>query len=207
MSSIQEIAYIDAQIRRLQDEREDLMEAQEDRRDMGNRIRTCAVLALTLLVFALLGVYGAVCEEQRQNTPGSETEAEVIRLTAGRMTGAPQTDTQRQAGRTTGPEAYTKPAWTSLRCRIYHYCECDRCCGKHEGDPAYGITATGTRVTEGRTVAVDPEVIPLGSEVLINGHSYRAEDTGVHGDAIDIYVPDHEQAVQMGTYETVVLWR
>ena len=56
-------------------------------------------------------------------------------------------------------------------------------------------------------MAVDPSVIPLGSEVMINGHSYVAEDTGVHGETVDIYVPNHEQAIQMGTYETVVMWR
>jgi len=39
---------------------------------------------------------------------------------------------------------------------VTHYCPCEICCGKTDG-----ITYTGTQATEGRTVAVDPEVILL----------------------------------------------
>lgn len=70
-------------------------------------------------------------------------------------------------------------------------------CGKTREHPAYGITYTGTRVKLGRTVAVDPSVIPLGSEMYIifpeeysnlNG-VYIAEDTGslIKGNKIDIF--------------------
>lgn len=100
-------------------------------------------------------------------------------------------------------EEAEKPAWMPVgECRIYHYCGCRECCGK-----ADGITKTGTEATMGRTVAVDPAVIPLGSEVLINGVVYRAEDTGVHGHTIDLYIESHEQAAAMGTYLTNVSWR
>lgn len=53
-------------------------------------------------------------------------------------------------------------------------------------------TSTGAIATEGRTIAVDPNVIPYGSEVLINGHVYIAEDCGgaVKGNVIDIFVED-----------------
>ena len=47
----------------------------------------------------------------------------------------------------------------------------------HDGNPNY--TATGTRPTPGRTLAVDPKVIPYGSRVYIPGKGfYFAEDTG-----------------------------
>lgn len=79
---------------------------------------------------------------------------------------------------------------------ITAYCECQDCCGKEANDPLYGITATGTEVTQGRTIAVDPEVIPLGSTVVINGHEFVAEDVGgeIEGNEIDIYFEDHEEA-------------
>lgn len=73
--------------------------------------------------------------------------------------------------------------------------------GKNPGDPGYGITATGTRATEGITIAVDPEVIPLGWWVYIPGVGYRrAEDTGsaVKGKIIDVYIEDLSKAKKFG---------
>ena len=48
---------------------------------------------------------------------------------------------------------------------------------------------------EGITVAVDPEVIPYGSVVVIDGHSYIAHDCGgaVKGKVIDIYFDSIEK--------------
>ena len=79
--------------------------------------------------------------------------------------------------------------------RIYHYCPCAKCCGT-----ANDITATGSRAREGETIAVDPAVIPLGTEVIIDGHKYIAEDTGsgITGNKIDIYVSTHEEALRLG---------
>jgi len=79
--------------------------------------------------------------------------------------------------------------------KITHYCPCEECCGKTDG-----ITYTGTTATEGRTIAVDPDVIPLGSEVNINGQVYIAEDTGgaIKGKRIDVFVNSHEEALELG---------
>jgi len=87
--------------------------------------------------------------------------------------------------------------------RLTFYCPCEKCCGKY----ADGITATGTTAAEGRTIAVDPKVIPLGSEVRINGHTYIAEDTGVHGHTIDVFVSDHQEALRLGVQTADVAWR
>lgn len=77
---------------------------------------------------------------------------------------------------------------------ITHYCACSICCGKSDG-----ITATGTYVEEGRTIAVDPRIIPYGTEVIIDGETYTAEDCGgFSGYHIDIYVADHDRALQFG---------
>ncbi len=62
-----------------------------------------------------------------------------------------------------------------------------------------GITASGTRVREGRTIAVDPNLIPIGSVVFIPGLGWRiAEDVGyaVKGKVIDIYVGSGDTALE-----------
>ncbi|MGG1514649.1 ubiquitin-like domain-containing protein [Paenibacillus oryzisoli] len=74
--------------------------------------------------------------------------------------------------------------------------------GKSEGSAGYGKTYTGTTVTEGRTIAVDPKVIPLGWWVYIEGLGFRrAEDIGsaVKGQMIDVYFDDHNYANRFGT--------
>lgn len=68
----------------------------------------------------------------------------------------------------------------------------------NDGDAT--TTATGTVPTPGRTIAVDPDVIPYGSEVIINGHTYIAEDTGgyIVGNHIDIVFNSHQEALEFG---------
>ena len=82
-------------------------------------------------------------------------------------------------------------------CKVTAYCcePYEHICGT--GD---GLTATGIPVTPG-IVAVDPEVIPLGSPVVIDGQRYLAADTGgmVKGLHVDIAVPTHEEAVAFGS--------
>ena len=84
---------------------------------------------------------------------------------------------------------------------ISYYCKCELCTGK-----ADGLTATGTVVEEGRTIAVDPDVIPLGTQVMIDGILYTAEDNGgaIQGNRVDIYVDSHEYALQMGRHQAEV---
>ena len=79
--------------------------------------------------------------------------------------------------------------------QITYYCACEICCNK-----ADGITATGTPVVEGQTIAVDPRVIPYGTKVIIGGHIFTAEDCGgaIQGNHIDIYVNNHAEATALG---------
>ena len=85
---------------------------------------------------------------------------------------------------------------------ITHYCTCPICCGKWSD----GITASGTTATEGRTIATDPNVIPTGTEVIIDGHAYIAEDTGaaIKGHRIDVFVSSHDEAVNRGRITGIV---
>ena len=80
--------------------------------------------------------------------------------------------------------------------KITAYCPCPLCCGEW----ADGLTYTETVATEGRTIAVDPEVIPLGSKVEINGEEYIAEDIGgaIKGNRIDLFFENHEDALKWG---------
>ena len=61
-------------------------------------------------------------------------------------------------------------------------------------------TATGTVPTPARTIAVDPKVIPYVTKVIINGHTYIAEDTGkaIKGKRIDIVFATHKEALEYG---------
>jgi uncharacterized protein YabE (DUF348 family) len=64
--------------------------------------------------------------------------------------------------------------------------------GRAASDPAYGRTATGVQVTYG-VIAVDPNVIPLGTRMFVPGYGYGvAADTGgaVKGYIIDLGYPD-----------------
>lgn len=86
------------------------------------------------------------------------------------------------------------------------YCPCMKCCGKTDG-----ITATGTTAADGRTIAVDPRVIPYGSSVTIyfadgTSHTYTAEDCGggIKGNRLDIYFDSHQTALQFGVQHAYV---
>ena len=84
-------------------------------------------------------------------------------------------------------------------------------CGKAPDHPAYGVTASGLPVEEGVTCAVDPEVIPLGAEVRVeyadgSVGTFRATDTGVKGEWVDIYTPSYEYAIQCGLQRLTVYW-
>ena len=85
---------------------------------------------------------------------------------------------------------------------ITTYCPCAACNGKWAGMP----TASGTTITPGRTIAVDPSVIPLGTSVYIDGIGTRiAEDTGgaIKGNRIDLAVANHNES---GTWTAQVTW-
>ena len=80
--------------------------------------------------------------------------------------------------------------------KITAYCPCSKCCGQW----ADGITSTGVTASEGRTIAVDPKVIPYGSKVMIAGNEYIAEDCGgaIKENRIDIYFESHDDALEYG---------
>lgn len=85
-------------------------------------------------------------------------------------------------------------------------------CGKNPGDPGYGITATGMKACYG-VVAVDPNVIPLGSKLYITSsdgsfvYGYAiAADTGgaIKGNRIDLCYNSRAEALQFGRRNVLV---
>lgn len=95
------------------------------------------------------------------------------------------------------PQPQPKAQHTSLgEFKVTAYCSCSQCCGEW----ADGVTYTGTKATPGRTIAVDPDKIPLGSKVYIDGTEYIAEDIGgaIKGNRIDVLFPTHQEALQFG---------
>lgn len=79
--------------------------------------------------------------------------------------------------------------------RITYYCGCYEC------SEEYGTnTSTMVQAKEGRTIAVDPSVIPYGSTVFIDGQPFVAEDCGgaIKGNRIDIFLNDHASTEKYG---------
>ncbi|NPV52336.1 MAG: 3D domain-containing protein [Firmicutes bacterium] len=96
------------------------------------------------------------------------------------------------------------PAASPVRVTATAYDACPRCTGKGEEHPAFGVTAAGHLARVDHTIAVDPDVIPLGTWVYIEGMGiYRAEDTGsaIKGHRIDIFMSTHEEALKFGIRE------
>jgi 3D (Asp-Asp-Asp) domain-containing protein len=72
-------------------------------------------------------------------------------------------------------------------------------------------TATGlsTYGNEGRIVAVDPRVIPLGTSVFIHLYGWvQAQDTGgqVLGYRLDLLLPTYREAIIWGVQPRTVCW-
>ena len=88
--------------------------------------------------------------------------------------------------------------------KITHYCPCKTCNGSWNG-----ITASGTKVTPYKTIAVDPKIVPLGSKVYIEGYGiFIAEDTGsaIKGNKIDLCVGSHSEAYARGVLHNVPVY-
>lgn len=91
--------------------------------------------------------------------------------------------------------------------RITAYCSCEKCCGywaqnrplDDDGRPIV-YTASGAIAQAGTTIAADTEVLPFGTQVVIDGHTYTVQDEGssIKGHSIDIYFEDHQEALEFG---------
>lgn len=96
------------------------------------------------------------------------------------------------------------PEGRQIKVEVSHYCSCSKCSEGYGGQ-----TASGSGVYVGAIAA--PAEFPLGTKMLINGNMYTVEDRGGYivktGDTyrIDIYVPNHSEAMRKGRYRTTAL--
>ena len=156
---------------------------------------------LTLILAALIAGVALVISAKAVATEGSTTPpTKVPTISDGRL---PGDDTPAQE------PLRLDQAHVLEDVTITHYDVCSKCCGKTDG-----ITASGAHATPYSTVAVDPSVIPLWADVLVDYgdgaglRRYRAEDTGgaIKGNRIDLCVGSHAEAQQLGVKTATVYW-
>lgn len=123
-------------------------------------------------------------KHEPEKEPEEATEDEVVTLEAEEeATSSSEAESTQPNGRTISVEATAYTAY------------CSGCSG---------ITATGVNLKANpheKVIAVDPNVIPLGTRVFVEGYGYAvAADTGgaIKGNKIDIHVPTKDQAYNWG---------
>lgn len=80
--------------------------------------------------------------------------------------------------------------------KVSAYCSCRLCCQKSDG-----ITASGAKVQEGRTIAADWSVLPVGTVIELEGLGQRiVQDRGgsIKGNKLDLFVNNHQDAINFG---------
>ena len=166
---------------------------------MNNRLTSLLFLAALLVVLTIAGMFAEAANERDM------LQQELVRLQEENANLESQVEELKQKDELQGRIEEWLEAWEIDEAEATFY---TKECGT--GD---GITYTGTKATVGRTVAVDPAVIPLGSWLYIEGFGWRrAEDTGgkVKGNVIDIYVGEgpgaRQEALKLGR-QTLRVWR
>lgn len=144
--------------------------------------RSVLIAALLVAIFGALGIASAT--EDSGQTPETVVVPPVVAL--------PRDEPQ-------GPQETRTCVFT-----VTAYCPCEKCCGAY----ANGYTATGAKATQGVTIAADPDVLPMGTEIELDGHTYIVQDTGgaIAGYRLDLYFDSHEDALRWGVREKIVRW-
>jgi 3D (Asp-Asp-Asp) domain-containing protein len=90
--------------------------------------------------------------------------------------------------------------WRSVT--VTAYCACPKCCGKHSD----GITANGSKATEGVTAAASRS-IPFGTRIWIPGAGWRIvqDRLAKRFDArMDLFFASHKAAIKWGKQTLLV---
>lgn len=153
-----------------------------------------------------LETVATIATEPTEETIAPTTEPTIPETTAPPETEPPVTEPIETESPVTEPPT---PELISLgRFKLTAYCSCRKCCGSYadnrpvdENGETIVYGSIGVRLKAGVSIAVDPGVIPYGTDVVINGHTYTAHDTGgnIVGNRIDVYFDDHQEAWDFGT--------
>jgi Uncharacterized protein conserved in bacteria len=91
--------------------------------------------------------------------------------------------------------------------RITAYCHCEKYCGDWSKDRPTSedgkllvYTASGDLAVEGVTIAADTNILPFGTEIIIDGKKYIVQDRGrvIKNNRIDVYFENHQDALEFG---------
>lgn len=135
-------------------------------------------------------------EESSSSSPGSsesKSENESKSKSTGSTSSAAASGTSSSSAPASSAESSSGSTSGSYlgRFKLTAYCPCAKCCGKSDG-----ITASGTKATAGRTVAMGG--LPLGTKIRINGVVYTVEDRGTVYGHVDIFKNSHSEALAFG---------
>ena len=163
------------------------------RKKKSLRLKLIKVLIAFAVVAVIINIVGSEAKEIEEPTPPALATIEI-------------TTFENTTFEVTTSEIKTFEDYTKIEsATITAYCICEKCCGKTEDHPAYGITASGRTAEPFVSVAVDPSVISLGGTVFIDYgegevKEFRADDTGgaIKGTRIDVCYPDHQSALEHG---------
>lgn len=191
--------------RETEDKLRDLRHAVRQERKTASIWRSVAYGALTaavvIEVIAILTIHANSAEKPATQAEDSSSAAHTVSIIS-------PAETPEEPENELIEAALLGKAHVMENATISHYDCCVSCCGKDDG-----ITASGVQATPGVTVAVDPAIIPLGSDVLVDYgdgeiHYYRADDVGgsITGSRIDLCVEDHDTAENLGIRTATVYW-
>lgn len=181
--------------------------ATRTRRDLASW-QKAALGLLALSVGANTLLYGAILSRDKK-IDNLETRYEAVKAIQqdavaayGKLVAQVDEEEQERSAQAAAYEAIEGYEYIG-ECTITYYC-CEAY--EHICGTGTGLTATGIPVAPGM-VAVDPDVIPLGSTVIIDGQAYLAADTGgaIKGNRIDIAVETHQEALELGI-RTATVW-
>ena len=186
---------------------------EERRRRSQRRLMYITYLLFLLLLLAWLGSYLVMTVEAE---PAAQYKAEIVRDN-GSLPGDDTPATERcylTEGELANENELIEAALLARSHKLEDVTITFYCCEQypHICGTGNGITASGRRVTPYVSCAVDPDVIPLGSTVMLeyNGEMVylRADDTGgsIKGNRLDIAVKGHQEALSLGVKTADIWW-